>query len=206
MFTRIAAVLAITVIGATPAFAQKKPELMNFPFWRTPKQPHANAFVPGLQAALELTPTQVEKIIAAQNATVNSPELQGLKQKGDPNATADELAKANAKRNEAREKLFQAVDEILTKDQKALIEKMNEAYEKVVGEVGEQFQAKFVAAKGNAEEMAAVRKEHAEALAEGFDKRLNQLLTTEQKLAVEKAAEVEKKRAAEAKDKPKPGK
>jgi predicted metal-dependent phosphoesterase TrpH len=159
-----------------------------------------------LQAALELTPTQVEKIIAAQNATVNSPELQGLKQKGDPNATADELAKANAKRNEAREKLFQAVDEILTKDQKALIEKMNEAYEKVVGEVGEQFQAKFVAAKGNAEEMAAVRKEHAEALAEGFDKRLNQLLTTEQKLAVEKAAEVEKKRAAEAKDKPKPGK
>lgn len=206
MFTRIVAVLTITALGATPAFAQKKPELTSFPFWRTPKQPHANAFVPGLQAALELTPAQVEKIIAAQGATVNSPELQGLKQKGDPNATADELAKANAKRNEAREKLFTEVDGILTKDQKALIEKMNEAYEKVIGEVGEQFQAKFVAAKGNADEMAAVRKEHAEALAAGFEKRLNQLLTTEQKLAVEKAAEVEKKRAAEAKDKPKPGK
>ncbi|MBA4186900.1 MAG: hypothetical protein C0467_02660 [Planctomycetaceae bacterium] len=206
MFTRIVAVLITGALWAAPAFAQKKPELTNFAFWTTPKTPHAQAFVPGLQAALELTPEQIEKIIAAQNATIHSPEIQALKRKGDPTATADELAKGAAKRAESAEKLFKDVDGILTKDQKALIEKMNESYEKVLGEVGEQFQAKFVAAKGNAEEMAAVRKEHGEAIVEGFNKKLTNILSTAQKQAVEKAAEIEKKRAAEAKDKPKPGK
>jgi len=204
MFTRLALVVVAATLPVAPAFAQKKLELNSFPFWTTPKQPHTHGFVPGLQAALELTPEQIEKIVAAQNATVNSPEIQALKRKGDPNANADELAKGNAKRAEAAEKLFKEVDGILTKDQKALIEKMNQAFEKVIGEVGEQYQAKFVAAKGNAEEMAAVKKEHAEALVEGFNKRLNTILSTGQKQAVEKAAEIEKKRAAEAK--PKPGK
>ncbi len=206
MFTRLALAVVAATLSAAPAFAQKKPEVGNFPFWTAPKRPHAQAFVPGLQAALELTPEQIEKITAAQTATVNSPEIRALKSKGDPNATADELAKGNAKRAEAAEKLFKEVDGILTKDQKALIEKSNEAFEKVVGEVGEQFQGKFADAKGNAEEMEKVRKEHGEAIVEAFNKRLNGILSTTQKQAVEKAAEIEAKRAAENKDKPKPAK
>ncbi|HUR54245.1 MAG TPA: hypothetical protein VMZ71_08945 [Gemmataceae bacterium] len=203
MFSRTLLALAAAAALTTPAFAQKKPELTDFPFWTAPKQPHARAFVPGLQAALELTPEQVEKILDARATTVDSPEVRSLKGKGDPNATADERATAATKRAEATEKLYQTVDQILTKDQKALIEKLNDAFAKVAAEVGEDFQAKFAAAKGNAEDTAAVRKELQEAVATAFDKKLDALLSTDQKKAVEKAAEIEKKRAAENKDKPK---
>lgn len=196
MFLRTALVLAAAGLFAAPAAAQKKAELHDFPFWTAPKTPHAKAFVPGLQAALELTPEQVEKVLAARAATVDSPEVRALKQKGDPKATADELAQAAAKRAEATEKLFKEVDSILTKDQKALIEKVNDAYARVSAEVGMEFQANFAAAKGNAEEAAKVRKELAEAVAAAFDKKLDAILSTDQKAAVKKAAEAEAKRAA----------
>ena len=203
MLSRIAVALAAVALCASPALAQKKPELTSFPFWTAPKQPHANDFVPGLTAALELTPEQVAKIAAAREATIDSPEIRALKQKGDPNATADELAKAREKRAEAMEKLYKEVDGILTKDQKALIEKINDAYAKVSAEVGEDFQPKFEAAKGNDQEIATLRKEKAEALTAAFDKKLGGVLSAEQKKAVEKAAEEAKKRSANQPDKPK---
>jgi hypothetical protein len=203
MLTRIATTLAAVALLALPAMAQKKPELTNFPFWTAPKQPHAQDFVPGLSAALELTPEQVGKIVAAREATVDSPEIRALKRKGDPNATADELATAATRRAEASEKLFKEVDGILTKDQKALVEKINDAYAKVAAEVGEDFQPKFAAAKGNAEDTAALRKEMREAVEAAFDKKLGGVLSAEQKKAVDKAAEEAKKRAANKPDKPK---
>jgi hypothetical protein len=208
MFTRTALVLAAAIFFTTPAFAQKekKPALQDFPFWSAPKQPHARAFVPGLQAALELTPEQTEKILAAIEQTVNSEEIRKLPNKGDPNATADQLAQASAKRAEAAEKLYKEIDNILTKDQKALIEKINDSYAKVASEVGGEFEAKFAAAKGNAEDTAAVRKEQGEAIVASFDKKLDGILTTEQKAAVKKAAEEEAKQATENKNKPKPNK
>ena len=208
MFARVALVLAAALLFAAPALAQKekKPALGNFPFWSAPKTPHAHAFVPGLQAALELTPEQIGKILAAREATVDSPELRKLPSKGDPNATADDLAKAGAKRAEASEKLFKEVDAILTREQKGLIEKINDAYAKVVSEVGEDFAPKLVAAKGNAEDTAALRKEQAEAIKTAFEKKLDGLLSNDQRAAVKKAAEEEAKRAAENKNKPKPNK
>jgi hypothetical protein len=206
MFSRTAVTLAAVALLSSPALAQKKAELTDFPFWSAPKTPHAHAFAPGLQAALELTPAQVEKILAARGATVDSPELRKLKQKGDPNATADELATAAAKRGEAAEKLHKEVDGILTTEQKALIEKINDAYAKVVSDVGDEFQPKLVAAKGNAEETAALKKEQREAITATFEKKLDGLLTEGQKAAVKKAAEVEAKRAADNKDKVKPKK
>src|SRR4051812_41633552 len=122
MFTRLALVAVAAVLSATPVFAQKekKADLSGFPFWSAPKTPHARAFAPGLNAALELTPEQVEKIAAAIDSTVGDPELRNLPNKGDPNATPDELAKAGAKRAEAAEKLYKEIDKILTTDQKAL--------------------------------------------------------------------------------------
>jgi hypothetical protein len=202
MLSRIAVALAAVALLASPALAQKKPGLTNFPFWTAPKQPHANDFVPGLTAALELTPEQVAKIATAREATVDSPEIRALKRKGDTDATADELAAANAKRAEAWEKLHKEVDGVLTKDQKELIEKVNDAYSKVVAEVGEDFAPKLQAAKGNAEDTAALRKEQREAIEAAFDKKLGGVLSAEQKKAVEKAAEEAKKRAA---NKPKKG-
>lgn len=206
MLARTALALAVAALFAVPASAQKKAALHDFPFWSAPKRPHAPAFVPGLQAALELTPEQVEKIVAAEGATVGSDEIRNLPRKGDPKATADELAKANVARTEATEKLYKEVDLILTTGQKGLIEKVNDAYAKVVSEVDEDFQAKFVAAKGNAEETAALRKELTEAIVAAFDKKLDAVLSADQKAAVKKAADEEAKRAAENKDKPKPKK
>jgi hypothetical protein len=208
MFARTALALAAASFFATPAFAQKqkKAELPDFPFWTGPKTPHARAFVPGLQAALELTPKQTEAILKAMVETVNSPELAKLPRKGDPNATADQLAEASTKRAAAAEKLHKQIDTILTTEQKGLIEKVNDTYARVVSEVGEEYQPKFVAAKGNAEETAAVRKEQAEAVADAMGKKLDGILTADQRAAVKKAAEEEAKRAAANKDKPKPNK
>ena len=75
MLARTALALAAAALFAVPASAQKKAALHDFPFWSAPKRPHAPAFVPDLQAALELTPEQVEKIVAARAATVDSPEV-----------------------------------------------------------------------------------------------------------------------------------
>lgn len=208
MLSRIALTLTAVVLLSAPMAAQKqkKLELTDFPFWSAPKTPHAHAFVPGLQAALELTPAQIEKILEARAATVESEEIRALKRKGDPNATADELATAASKRSEATEKLHEKVEAILNKDQKALIEKLNDGYARVVAEVGGQFQADFEAAKGNADETARLRKEQRDAIAEAFNKKLDALLSTEQRAAVKKAAEDEAKRAEANKDKAKPKK
>lgn len=201
----VLALLAAALVSA-PAHAQKKkPELTDFPFWSAPKTPHARAFVPGLAAALALTPEQTEKLVAARAATTDNPELRALKQKGDPNATPDELAKAAKARSEATEKLFKEVDSILTRDQKALIEKLNDAYAKVHSAVAEDFAFKLQAAKGNAEDTASLRKEQAEAVVSAFGKKLDGLLSNDQMAAVKKAAEEEAKRAATS-DKPKPKK
>jgi hypothetical protein len=208
MFARIALSLAAAALFAAPACAQKvkKAELPDFPFWSGPKAPHARAFVPGLQAALELTPKQAEAILKAMDETVNSPAIQKLPRKGDPNATADQLAHAAAKRADATEKLHKQIDAILTADQKGLIEKVNDAYARAVSEVGEEYQAKFVDAKGNAEATAALRKEQAEAVTLAVGKKLDGILSNEQSAAVKKAAEEQAKRAAANKDKPKPQK
>lgn len=206
MLARTALALVASALVAAPAAAQKKAELTDFPFWTAPKTPHTRAFVPGLQAALELTAAQAEKILAARADTVDSPAVRALKQKGDPNATADELAKAAAARSEATEKLHKAVAEILTKDQKALIEKLNDAYARVAAEIAKDFEPEFVAAKGNAEVTAMVRRMQADAIVEAYGKKLDAVLTADQRAAVKKAAEEEAKRAAGNKDKPKPGK
>lgn len=206
MLARTALALATAALFAAPASAQKKAELTDFPFWTAPKTPHARAFVPGLQAALDLTAAQVEKILAARAETVDSPAVRALKQKGDPKATADELAKAAAARAEATEKLHKAVAEILTKDQKALIEKLNDAYARVAAEIAKDFEPEFVAAKGNTEVTAMVRRMQAEAILEAYEKKLDALLTADQRAAVKAAAEEEAKRAAGNKDKPKPSK
>ena len=128
--------------------------------------------------------------------------------KGDQNATKRTNSRKDQRQAvaEATEKLFKEVDLILTREQKGLIEKLNDAYAKVASELGEEFQPKFAAAKGNAEDTAAVKKELGEAISAAFDKKLDTILTNDQKAAVKKAAEEEAKRAAENKNKPKPNK
>jgi hypothetical protein len=193
MLIRSALTLTAVVLFALPApAAEKKPGTpRDFPFWSAPKRPHASAFVPGLQAALQLSPEQCEKIEAACRETIDKPEAKGKNAAG---AAA------------AIEKVHQLVADVLTPEQKKLIEKLNDAYSRVAADVGEDFQPKYAAAKGNEEETATVRKDQQEALAAAFEKRLDTILTAEQREAVKKAADEQKKREAGNKGKSKPGK
>lgn len=192
MFLRIALVFAAGVlIPNSSAAAEKTPQLRDFPFWSAPKQPHARAFVPGLQAALQLTNDQIAKIEEACRDTIDQPNAKG---KNAPGAAA------------AQEKLFELVAGILTDDQKKQIEKVNDAYDRAVNAASDDFQAQFAAAKGDAEETAKLRKEYQKAVVELFEKKLDGILSNEQRDAMKKAAEVEKKRVEESKKTPKPGK
>jgi hypothetical protein len=197
MPVRLAVTLIAVVLLAAPVHAQKKkPELGNFPFWSVPKNPHAPSLVPGLQAALELTPEQVQKIIAIRDETLGSEDVRALKKKGDPNATAEDLAAAAEKRKEVVERLHKEVGDVLTHDQKALIQTINDAYAKIVSDVAEEYQPKIEAAKGNADDVTALRKEQREAVVEAFAKKLDGVLSEKQRSLVKKAAEVEAKRGA----------
>jgi hypothetical protein len=185
---RFALTVFAFVLFANPVSAEdKKPGgLRDFPFWSAPKQLHARAFVPGLQASLMLTPEQCAKIEAACQETIDLPENKG---KNAPGAAA------------ATEKLHKMVADILTDDQKKLIEKTNDAYARVVADVGEDFQPKFAMAKGNAEDTAKLRQESQEAIVETMNKKLDGVLSNDQLEAVKKLAEIEKKRAEEVKKK-----
>ena len=197
MLIRLAVTLTVVVLFAAPVHAQKKKsELGNFPFWSVPKNPHAPSLVPGLQAALELTPEQIQKIVAVRDETLGSEEVRALKRKGDPNATPEELAAAAEKRKEVVEKLHKEVGDVLTHDQKALIQTINDAYAKVVADVAEEYQPKIEAAKGNADDVTALRKEQRDAVVEAFAKKLDGVLSEKQRALVKQAAEEEAKRGA----------
>lgn len=193
MPTRPLLALAAAVLLAAPAAAaDKKPApLRDFPFWTAPKTPHAHAFVPGLQAALGLTAEQGEAIEAACRDTVDKPEN---RTKNSPTAAA------------AAEKLHAAVAKVLTGYQKKLIADLNDAYAGALAEAAAEYQPKLVAAKGNAEETAKLRAEMRDAVAVGFTKKLDTVLTADQRKAVADAAAERTKRDGDAAKAPKPGK
>lgn len=131
------------------------------------------------------------KIEAACRDTIDKPEARG---KNAPGAAA------------AREQLEKQVADILTADQKKLIEKVNDAYAKALPEAADEFQPQIEAAKGNAEETAKPRAMQREAVVAAFEKRLDQILSADQREAVKKAGEEARKWEEKAKKTPKPGK
>jgi hypothetical protein len=178
----ILTLVAGTVLAISSPAAEKKPaQVRDFPFWSAPKRPHARDFVPGLSAALQLTPEQIEKIEAACRETIDTPEARG---KNAPGAAA------------AWDRIHRLVADILTAEQKTLIEKINDAYEKSLEAAAEEYQAQLDGAKGNAEETDRLRKLQNEALADKFGKRLDAILTDSQKEALKKAADAKKKAEA----------
>lgn len=183
--TLIAAVAAL--FGLSAAAADKKTAaLREFPFWSAPKQPHARAFVPGLQASLNLTAEQIEKIEAACRDTIDRPE-----------------ARVKGAGGEAVEKLHKRVAEILTAEQKRKIEKTNDLYAKVVAATAAEYQGDLADAKGDDDEMKRVRERMREALVKSFQEKLVSVLSTDEMKAVETAAAEQKKREETKKDKSK---
>lgn len=203
---RVLAGLALSFsVVAAPATAQKekRPDVSSFSFVTGPKgdRPH----VPGLNAVLMLTDEQKEKLVLARQETVGSEAVlaAGRKVKTDPNAAeADRLA-ARKLSEEAQAAYDRRVAEILTPAQKELIGRLQVLYGQAREAQTTEYGPKLVAAKGNQEETARLRQEAADFLNADFARRVNEILTLEQRAAFERAAAEEREREAAARDKKK---
>ena len=90
MFHRLSMIVIASLMFAVLAEAQeKKPAIGNFPFWSAPKREFADQFVPGLNAALLLTPEQIGKLHEARRETIDSETLKSKNRK-DPNLSEAE--------------------------------------------------------------------------------------------------------------------
>ena len=174
--------------------AEKVPTIGNFPFWSAPKREYADQFVPGLNAALMLTPDQIGKLHEARRETIDSEALRGATRK-DPDATEAQRLAASQKVAAAQADLRVRVSNILTAEQRTVIEKANAAYIEVQQTVMQEFQPRLTAAKGNEQANEAAQKELKERFASEFVRKLDGILSSDQKVALEQAAAKEREAA-----------
>jgi Spy/CpxP family protein refolding chaperone len=202
MFRRLSILVVTVFCLATLAEAQtKKPTIGNFPFWTMPKQEFADQFVPGLNAALLLTDEQIVKLQEARRDTIDNEQLRGNKDKSVELSDAEREARRKATQ-EAYTRLRTKVSNILTAEQRMLIEQINAAYLEVTTSANEEFAPQFASSKGNDELQKQLQQQKRERVARNFQAKLEVLLTPNQRAAWEQAASEEIANAA----KPKPRK
>ncbi len=204
MFRRLSILVILSLSLATLTEAQaKKPAIGNFPFWSVPKQEFADQLVPGLNAALLLSDEQIVKLQEARRETIDNEQLRGKKIK-DSNVTVSDAEREarNKKTQEAYASLKTKVSNILTAEQRTLIEQINAAHLEVTTAASEEFGSQFAGSKGNDELQKRLQQEKRDRVASNFKSKLESLLSPNQKAAWEKAAAEELANAA----KPKPKK
>lgn len=204
MFRKLSILIIASFCLTTLVEAQvKKPVIGNFPFWSQPKQEFANQFVPGLNEALLLSDEQIVKLHDARRETIDNEQLLGKKVK-DPNVVVSDAEREarNKKTQEAYESLRTKVSNILTAEQRMLIEQINAAHLEVTKAASEEFGPQFASSKGNDELQKRLQQEKRDRVTSHFKSKLESLLSPNQKAAWEKAAAQEIANAA----KPKPQK
>ena len=197
----MARVLLLTVVFALTASAlavEKKPAIGNFPFWSAPKREYADQFVPGLNAALLLSPQQVEQLHAARRETIDNETLRAATRK-DPNLTEAQREAAHKLVSDAQASLRIKVSNILTAEQRALIERINAVHLEVAKALNEEFQPKFTSSKGDDQAQEKFRNEMRERASSDFGSKLDGLLSPNQKAAFDQAAMDEQASAKNAK-------
>ncbi len=183
-------VLALTVVfglAASALAAEKKPAIGNFPFWSAPKREFSDQFVPGLNAALLLSPEQIEQLHAARRETIDSETIRSTTRK-DPNLSEAQRETNRKLVSDAQASLRIKVSNILTADQRALIERINAVHQEVGKAASEVFQPKLVASKGDDQAQEKFRQEMRERVSADFRSRLEGLLSPSQKSAFDQAA------------------
>lgn len=202
MFRRLSILVVASLCLATLAEAQaKKPTIGNFPFWTMPKQEFADQFVPGLNAALLLSDEQILKLQEARRETIDNEQVRGKK---DKNATVTEAERAarNKATQEAYTSLKTKASNILTAEQRTLIEQINAAHLEITTAASEEFAVQLTSAKGNDDLQKTLQQQKRDRVASNFKAKLEGLLSPNQKAAWEQAAAQELANAA----KPKPQK
>lgn len=198
------AVLAISLNTAL-AFAQKEKrhDVSGFSFVTGPKRDRPQ--LPGLNAVLLLTEEQKEKLVLAHQETLGSDSVlaSGRKVKTDPNATEADRQAARRAHDEAQTAYDRKVAEILTPAQKELVQRLQVLYSQSREAVSAEYAPMLVSAKGNEAETVRLRREAQAALTSDFGRRVNEILTPEQRTAFERSAADEKQREAAAKTKSK---
>ena len=189
----IALLLTVTAVAV-----EKKPAIGNFPFWSAPKREYADQFVPGLNAALLLSPEQIEQLHSARRETIDSETLRTATRK-DPNLTEPQREAAHKLVSEAHASLRIKVSNILTADQRALIERINAVHQEVQKGVLEEFQPKLTASKGDDQVQEKLRNEMRERVSSDLRSRLDGLFSPNQKAAFEQAAADEQAAATNSK-------
>lgn len=179
---------------------EKQPVIGNFPFWTAPKREYADQFVPGLNAALMLTPEQIGKLHEARRETIDSEALRPTTRK-DPDATEAQRAAASQKLSAAQADLRVRASNILTAEQRSVIEKANAAYIEVQQTVMREFEPRLISAKGNDQAKETAQKELKERFASEFVRKLDGVLSSDQKVAMEQAAAKEREAALNPKKK-----
>lgn len=204
MFRRLSIIVIASLCVATLAEAQvKKPTIGNFPFWSVPKQEFADQLVPGLNAALLLSDEQIVKLQEARRETIDNEQVRGKKIK-DPNVVVSDAEREarNKKTQEAYANLRTKVSNILTAEQRTLIEQINAAHLEVTKAAAEEFAVQLTSAKGNDDLQKSLQQQKRDRIASKFKAKLEGILSPNQKAAWEKAAAEELANAA----KPKPTK
>lgn len=204
MFRQLSILVILSLSLATLAEAQaKKPAIGNFPFWSVPKQEFADQLVPGLNAALLLSDEQIVKLQEARRETIDNEQLRGKKIK-DPNVTVSDTEREARQKatQEAYANLRTKVSNILTAEQRALIEQINAAHLEVSKAAADEFSVQLTSAKGNDDLQKSLQQQKRDRIASSFKSKLEGILSPNQKAAWEKAAAEELANAA----KPKPQK
>lgn len=202
MFRRLAVILIVSLSLGTQAEAQaKKPAIGNFPFWSQPKQEFSDQLVPGLNAALLLSDEQIAKLQEARRETIDNEQLRGKKDKSVELPEAEREARRKATQ-EAYTNLRTKVSNILTAEQRTLIEQINAAHLEVTKAAADEFGPQLVGAKGNDDLQKRLQQEKRDRITANFKAKLESILSPNQKAAWEAAAAQEIANAS----KPKPQK
>lgn len=191
---------SLSGLSAAEKTKSKDPDVASYPFWTLKKRGYVPQLVPGLNAVLQLTPSQKEQIGAARDAMANDEAVKAARglSKNDPSVTAEQREKARAAVDAAMAKMQEKVGTILTTEQKALIEKVNAAYAAAVEDTGIVYADKFASVKADEAARRRIQEDKAQDIEEQFLHKLDAILTAEQKEAMTKAAADEEQRNAKA--------
>jgi len=204
MDTRLVlAILALAAGVAAPARAQVKDRADTSPLalWSAKGTPLiVRQYVPGLNGALLLSNEQIVELYEAWRQTVDHPALleKGKAVKANPQPSEELLRDLRLAYEAAHGKLQSRVASILKPDQKELMLRLEVLYGQARESVNADLAPELARVKANMLEFDQYLLLEKDRLAAEFVTRVNQILTPDQRAAMEKAALEEKRREAEA--------
>jgi hypothetical protein len=146
--------------------------------------------LPGVTGAVRLRGEQKQKLAAAMEETINRREVRAAiaKAKLDPNATEAQKQEARRLIEEARADLQKRVAQILTPEQKKLIERINAAAAEARQQTSEAMQDDLLAIKSDPSRKDKVLKEYQQRVRAAMESRVLGLLDADAQAAFKKAA------------------